>query len=175
MNKHEFEILFKSHYSALCAFAYKYLNDVTACEDIVQEVFFTLWNNESTKPIQSATSYLYVSVKNKCFNELKHQKVVEAHEKVIDLSSIFEMNFDDQIIEEETHCLIYNAIKSLPKKCSEVVLLSLKGFKNEEIAGELNVSINTIKTQKKIAYKQLRIKLKDVYVLTPFIIQQFLN
>ena len=41
-------------------------------------------------------------------------------------------------------------------------MLSIDGLKNQEIAEKLNISLNTVKTQKKIAYKRLKIKLKDV-------------
>jgi RNA polymerase sigma-70 factor (ECF subfamily) len=51
-------------------------------------------------------------------------------------------------------------IKLLPEASREIMILALNGLKNQEIADELNISINTVKTQKKIAYSKLKQKLE---------------
>ncbi|MBN1117989.1 MAG: RNA polymerase sigma-70 factor [Bacteroidales bacterium] len=175
LTKKDFEGLFKSFYPALCSFANKYINNHELSEDLVQDVFFSLWNNsEITTNIQSVKSYLYSSVRNKCLNEIKHNKIVDNHISD-ELSSISSTGFfHDHIIEEELHRMIHKAIKELPEKCAEIILLSIEGQKNNEIAETLNISVNTVKTQKKIAYQQLRIKLKYLYILSPIIFQKFL-
>ena len=48
----------------------------------------------------------------------------------------------------------------LPDSAQEIMILALNGMKNQEIADELNISINTVKTQKKIAYSKLKQKLE---------------
>ena len=68
-------------------------------------------------------------------------------------------------IQEETIRLIYEAIESLPENCKNIIDLSLKGLKNDAIAETLKISVNTVKTHKKTAYKILRIKLKDILPL----------
>ena len=40
------------------------------------------------------------------------------------------------------------------------MILALNGMKNQEIADELGVSINTVKTQKKICYAKLKDRLE---------------
>ena len=77
-NKDEgaFEIVFNSHYRALCGYARKYLDEVEAAEEIVQEVFVKFWEKcESIAPDSSIKSYLYRSVHNTCLNYIKHMKV----------------------------------------------------------------------------------------------------
>ena len=44
----------------------------------------------------------------------------------------------------------------MPNAAQDIMLLSLNGWKNQEIADELGVSINTVKTQKKIAYAKIK-------------------
>ena len=56
--------------------------------------------------------------------------------------------------------LCEKGLKTLPTKCREVVNLSMNGYKNKQISEELDISMNTVKTQKKIAYKKLRLFLK---------------
>jgi RNA polymerase sigma-70 factor (ECF subfamily) len=106
---------------------------------------------------------------------LKHNNIVGKHIKAELLEKESEIFFEDHVIEEETHRLFYQAIQELPEKCREIIMMSLEGLKNNEIAKELNISINTIKTQKRIAYNQLRIQLKDILAISPLILQYFFS
>jgi len=161
-----FENIFNSFFPALCSFATTYVHDHSVSEDVVQEVFIALWNNrENFNDPLSLKSFLYTSVRNKCLNFIKHQNVANKHLEASEKELESELVFFDHLIEEETHRLIYNAIDELPPHCKKILLLSLNGLTNPEIADQLNISINTVKTQKAIAYKQLRIKLKDLIVL----------
>lgn len=56
------------------------------------------------------------------------------------------------IIEEEVHREIIAAIDKLPPERRRVVELSMVGYSQEEIAEKLNISVNTVKTQKRKAY-----------------------
>ena len=53
----------------------------------------------------------------------------------------------------------YIEIKNLPESAQNIMMLALNGLKNNEIASELGISINTVKTQKKIAYTKLKNKI----------------
>jgi RNA polymerase sigma-70 factor (ECF subfamily) len=170
------EKLFVAYYPSLCSFAKHYLGDLQAAEDIVQEMFAALLNNpRKLREKESASAYLYSSVKNKCLNQIKHQHVTERF-KQSEIKDKEETSFySDHIIEEETHRRIYQAIDTLPVRCREVISLGLKGLKNNEIAEVLEISVNTVKTQKKIAYEQLRFHLKDIFILSPFLIHQLFH
>ena len=69
-----------------------------------------------------------------------------------------------EFVREETYRLLDEAIQKLPPKRRKIIQLYLKGYSNKEIAEYLNVSINTVKTQKIIAYKKIRIYV-DSHVL----------
>ena len=69
--------------------------------------------------------------------------------------------------------LLHEAIKTLPRQAEKVIILALNGYKNEEIAQELGVSVNTIKTQKKRAYHALREKLGNQFIA--IILCQFID
>jgi RNA polymerase sigma-70 factor (ECF subfamily) len=163
-NRQEFKKLFDSFYPALYLFAMRIVKDRFHAEDLVQEVFIKLWEKAGEfKTTSAARSYLYTSVRNKCLNHLEHNKVIKKHEELAQRTTVNSSGINNLIIEEETHRLIYKAINELPAQCKNVLLLSMNGLKNSEIAGELNITVNTVKTQKKIAYKQLRIKLQNIY------------
>src|SRR5690606_2079450 len=110
----------------------------------------------------STKVFLYKTVKHRCLNYIKHLAVKNVYAERKILERYDDNLFDRNYIKEETIRLIYEAIESLPTAAKNIIDLSLKGLKIEEIAQTLNISVNTVKTHKKTAYKILRIKLKDI-------------
>jgi RNA polymerase sigma-70 factor (ECF subfamily) len=77
-----------------------------------------------------------------------------------------EIFFRDNLVEEETYQIIFNAIRTLSPQAQRVIELSLDGLKNQEIANKLSISINTVKTIKLRAFAALRVELKDnIFIL----------
>ena len=74
--------------------------------------------------------------------------------------------FEETIIEEEVSSEVYEAIKDLSPQARKIVILSMNGLTNPEIAEDLQVSVNTVKTLKKVAYKKLRERLKGIHWIT---------
>ncbi len=156
-NRKAFRALFDLYFNALSAFGYKYVEDVHAVEDMVQEVFISFWEGREKFDHPGAVkAFLYTSVRNKCLNHLKHQAVKRKHEGALLYNLESDQFFESHVIEEETFNRLFAEIRNLPASSREIMLLSLNGLKNQEIADELQVSINTVKTQKKIAYAKIK-------------------
>ena len=169
-NKQDFKKLYVLFFPALYQFALKIVKDHLCAEDIVQEIFMNLWERGGEfNTIQKIKSFLYTSVKNKCLDHLEHEVVILKHREYSEGRAESDNATDYKIIEEETYRLLYNAIRELPPECRKILLLSMKGLQNAEIAQKMNVSVNTVKTQKKIAYKHLRLQLKDIYLIIGFL------
>ncbi|GET25340.1 RNA polymerase sigma-70 factor [Prolixibacter sp. NT017] len=160
--KSGFEILFKKHYSILCAYAYGFVTDYSLSEDIVQEVFFKLWTDK--KRITIATSvkaYLYQMVRNTALNYLKHKNVIRHYE----IANKDEINYvgeslDELLIGKELNAKIQAAIEKLPPERRKVFLLSrMDGLKYKEIAEKLEISIKTVENQMGKALSSLRTEL----------------
>lgn len=160
IEKQSFKLIFDRHYHALCAFSYRYLNDTASAEDMIQEVFVRFWelreNFENEKAIKA---FLFTSVRNNCLNYLKHQAVLKKHEEQLIYELETEHFFTNHIVEEEAFKQLYLEIEQLPEAAQKIMVLVLKGLKNKEIAEELGISENTVKTQKKISYSKLKKKL----------------
>ncbi len=151
--QHIFSVL----YPALCYFAEKYLNNPGDAEDVAQEAFIELWNQHGKfESLNHVKTFLYVTAKNKCLNILKHNLIKEkyAYDQAPDISEV--MVFEDHLIRAETIANIRFAVDNLPEKQKKITLFSIQGLTNREIADELNISLNTVKLQKKIAYRKLR-------------------
>jgi len=158
----DFRSIFDKYFPSLCVFANRFVNDEDLSKDMVQDVFLKVWNSvtefESEKSLKV---YLYLATKNTCFDYLKKEKR-KKHNGDLNTDQLRDDDFlnDDSvildIIREETYRQLEDAIKLLPEKAMEVVRLNLKSLTNQEIADELNISINTVKTHKLSAFKKLR-------------------
>lgn len=163
LDKKKFKSFYDLYFGALCSFGNRYVQDRFMVEDFVQEAFISLWKKRINFNHQLALkSFLYTTVRNKCLNHLKHQIVIKKQEEKL----IYELESDqavsNHIIEEETFNQLIQEIKDLPASSQKVMLLALNGLKNQEIATELEISVNTVKTQKKIAYSKLKNKIHPV-------------
>ena len=155
-----FREVFEHHFHALCAFGYRYLGDPPAVEDLVQEAFVAFWERRNGfDNAATIKSFLYTSVRNKCLNHLKHRAVQKKHESSLIYELESDQHFTRHVIEEETFRILLEEIRKLPEASKEIMILALNGLKNPEIADELGISVNTVNTQKKIAYAKLKNKL----------------
>jgi RNA polymerase sigma-70 factor (family 1) len=158
--KKAYHQVFEMYYKALCSFAYKYIADPSETQDIIQEVFISFWEHKKEfTHINSIRAFLYTSARNKCLNHLKHRLVRQKNEAGLIYELESEQFFTNHVIEEEVFNQLYQEIKSLPDASQKIMLLALKGLKNREIAEKLDISENTVKTQKKIAYAKIKDKM----------------
>ena len=160
----DFEDLFKSNYSRLCAYANLFLNDPDAAEDVVQEVFFKLWKNRAELEIQTnLKSYLFRAVRNGCMNLIEHIQVRDSY-KVVNEEDIkeAESRYIDEAIVSELEEKIRETIDQLPTERRKIFIMSrFDGLKYREIADQLGISVKTVENQMYQALKFLRDNLVD--------------
>lgn len=175
-NKAAFDSLFRLYYQDLCRYALFLSCSADDAEEIVQDMFFKLWQNHKNINIPVAVkSYLYASVKNAVLNIIKHEKVKAAYIKE---KQIQEYNLDSSEIMENAESLsnISNAIEQLPQKRREIfILCKLDGLKYKEIAEKLDISIKTVENQMGEALRFLREKLSDKEFILFIILTYFLT
>ena len=74
-NLNAFEQFFEFYYPKLMGLACRFVDEEEA-KDLVQDVFVDFWERKHNLDMTNISSYLSKSVKNKCFNKIKHQEVV---------------------------------------------------------------------------------------------------
>lgn len=173
--KHEekFKSLFREYFSSLCIFAYRYLSDTELSKDVVHDVFAGLWESpERLEQLLNEKSYLYTLVRNHCLDVLRKQSVRKKFSATVEFAPKTSEEYPDlEALREETYRQLDFAINQLPKRSREILRLKMSGLKNEEIARQLNLSVNTVNTLKTNAYKFLRAFLKGkslIYFLLLF-------
>ncbi len=156
-----FRGIFEKYHARLYYFAVSLLTADQSAEDAVQEAFVKLWQKkEQFHDLNAVKSFLYIAVKNRCLNISKHNKIVRKYSGLLPPGDAGEDGMD-YIIEAEVLENIHQALQQLPAGCRNVLQLSyFEEMKNKDIADHLQVSINTVKTQKKRALHLLRAILK---------------
>jgi RNA polymerase sigma-70 factor (ECF subfamily) len=141
--------------------ALKLIKDEDEAEDIIHELFITLWIKAPELNFSTPLdAYLYRSVKNRVFNALQHQKVKTAHlESLQAYIDAGHWETDEAIQAAELALQIEKEVNRMPKKMREVFELSRKAnLSHKEIADELGISDKTVKKQINNAIKILRVK-----------------
>ena len=171
-NEDAFKYIYKQHYVLLCRFANQMLADAALAEEIVDDAIFYLWEHRSDIEIEySIRAYLMRAVRNRCLNELNS---LRRREELL-VSSFFlpeNMEFLDRVfvdpclhstfpaiylLEQELESELIRNIEELPLECRTVFKKNrFEQKKYEEIAIELNISVNTVKYHMKKALSCLQ-------------------
>jgi len=158
----DFKAVFQLLNAPLCLYAQKITTSLQEAEDLVGEVFLQCWSRgqvfEST---DHARFFLYRAVRNAALNRIKALGRAEGKHQAASLFlQMSEQSHLERIIHSEYLALIYREIDSLPTQQRKVMLLSLKEEKKlQDIAQELNLSLQTVKNCKTRAMARLRIQL----------------
>ena len=162
-----FEQMFKTHFNRLHAYAFTILRDEIQAEEMVQQVFFKLWErNENLSLTGSISSYLYRAVHNESLNYIKHQKVRSNHQLNVAYSMKNEVEHPaKKIMASELEKKIHSALNELPEQCRTIFQMSrFDELKYREIADKLGISVKTVESQMSKALRLLRVKLVDFLI-----------
>ena len=154
--KDEFEILFKENYNKLYVFAYNYLNDKEISEDVVNDAFEYVWRNYDNLKNNSLVPVLFQQVRQRSFNYLRHNKIVEKYASVF-IYTTSELEDTQENDDDERINRIMMIINTLPPKTRKVLEeCYFNQKKYSEVAQMLNISTNTVKKHIMKALSSLR-------------------
>jgi RNA polymerase sigma-70 factor (ECF subfamily) len=154
-----FEQIHKDMYDSLCLYGEKIIPETDTVEDVVHEAFIALWDKrKELDNIFRVKAYLYTIVRNKLLTHKRLKKTVPLEHTQIEVE---DNELDLQVLKEETFKILRDAISTLPERTQLVLQYKMNGYTNNEIAAELDISINTVKTLQRAGYSKLREKLKE--------------
>lgn len=161
-----FEALFNSYYQALVGYGRTIMKDQDEAEDIVQQVFVSVWEKRSGLVVHTSfRAMLYKAVYNSCLNRIKHGEVRRGYAKEVIMTS--SSSFSQQDVQyKELQKRINDAIDQLPEQCAKIFKMSrFEELKYQEIADKLSLSIKTVENQMGKALKLMRENMKDYLML----------
>ena len=161
-----YQELFHSQYNDLCNYAYSFLKDDAAAEDVVQETFIKLWEkHRELISIPNIKAYLFRAVRNNSISALRKLNTEEAGNKGFEWMADIAEDPNVQEIENARpyyEQLIYEAIANLPPQCREVfTCCRINGMTHQQTAAKLGLSSKTVENYMGRALKLLRKSLQQ--------------
>ena len=155
----QFESLFRSSYVSLVRYAKTLIKDHDTAEEIVQDLFFKLWQDREKLNIESSLNgYLFRSVHNRCLHHIEHSRVVERHAaEILNQQTEDQESPSDILNYKELQEKVARILEKLPDRCGKIFTMSrFDGLKYTEIAEKLSVSIKTVEANMGRALKEFR-------------------
>lgn len=157
INEKTFKDTYNDYFEIICRFLNYYTRDYQTIEEVVQDVFVTLWEEYEGKDIQYIKTFLYNSARNRMLNYLRDK---ENHTVLLEKWARIELEKSkavDCVDRELFYRLLQAAVESLPEKCREIFVLSREEqLSYKEIARVKEISVKTVENQMGIALKKIR-------------------
>jgi RNA polymerase sigma-70 factor (family 1) len=163
-DKKAFEAIYDRYAQSLFRYVYNHTRIKEVSEEIVQEIFVSLWTKREDLNIESLNAYLYRASKYQVLSYIRSDKVRKkyAAEFVLFLAGRHDNSLEEFMNVNDLQIMIEGAISKLPERCQTVFRLSR--FENasiQEIAERLNISTGTVENYLSQALKHLRSSLGD--------------
>ena len=168
-----FDLLFNRYYTGLCVYSDSLTGDRQVSEDLVQDVFVTVWMKRNELDFNEKMGpYLRKSAHNACLQHLRRQRVEGKYSALIqaklteaELISYSQTVVDvDPVETNEIAALYRQTLYQLPDQTREIFLLSReKGMKYSEIAIQMGVSVKSVEYHIGKALEMFRKNLKDYW------------
>jgi RNA polymerase sigma-70 factor (ECF subfamily) len=155
--------LFASWSAPMYYYAMKITGDQDLSKDVIQESFIAFWNKRASfDNTVSVKAFLYATIK---YQVCKHSRDASIHKRLLAGLPAEAGETDNLIIVAEVNRQVREAVAGLPGQTRGVIERSMNGMKTGEIARDMDISINTVKTLKKNGYKTLRARLGHLQFL----------
>ena len=150
--------------------AFRKVNSREAAEEIVQDLFATLWHKRETAEIQKLKEYLSSAIKYRVINLIKNRLTHDgfiAYSRM--LASEADYKTEHDLAASDLSGALNRGLAQLPGHTRKIFQLSRMEHQTvPEIAFRLRVSTKTVEYHLTKALKMLRVSLKDFLVLVIF-------
>lgn len=164
-DEHAFRELYQRYWKKLFTTACHKLKSKEAAEEIVQNIFVSLWEKRATLQIENLENYLYIAVKYKVINYVASLMVREAGQKQL-AGNTADESTEATIMINDLHAAIQQALTQLPAKTREVFTMSrFEKYTVREIARHMNLTEKAVEYHITQSLKLLRVSLKDYMVV----------
>ena len=160
-----FEILYWRYFSKLYGAAYKRLQNRELCEEVVQELFVSLWERRQNLPIENIENYLFTAIKYLVLAQFKNDSHYQKYAATIPQNENGGNATEETVVFNELNDAYLRALLTIPERCREVFLLKRSGLSQKAISEKLDISEKTVENQITKALKILRSSLTDYTAL----------
>ena len=159
-----FTELYDRFWQKLFAMAYCRLKEIETAEDIVHDVFASLWANRQEITIESLDNYLATAVKYMVLDKIKKKERERLYKNEFNQSHVVEMTVESSLHYKRILETVNREVNRLPERCRLVFNYSRnENMPVKQIAEKLNISTSTVENQINKALKQLKLASKAFF------------
>lgn len=162
LDKEVFCQIYLQYHGPLCQLAERMVGDANESQDIVEDVFLKLWEKKRHfNDYDHVKAFLYRSIRNSCLDTLKKTKrALARHIHFTDTYCYATEDYLAAVTHTEVIAQLYGAIADLSAQAAEVIRKTyIEGKSNQEVAEEMQLSMQTVKNHKYRGLSILRRKL----------------
>ena len=164
-DKVAFEQIYRRYWAPLYNAAYKRLPEKEKCQDIIQNVFMSLWTRREEVVVENPSGYLHTAVRFQVLKYISRQSQGGFLTETFQNDLISPLKSDSELLEKEAKCLIAYFIAALPRKRRDIFVMHyFEGLSTAKIATNLQISQKTVQNQLTTASHALRLKLTHIFV-----------
>ena len=151
-------------------------NDPVIAEEIIQNVFISLWHNRNSSEIRQLKNYLYVALNYGCINNVKRQIVAKRYfEYKKDAYVAYSNSTEEAFALKELSSKIDEGIGFLPEKTGKMFRMSrYKKRSVKEISDYFGLTEKAVEYHITLSIKKLRILLKDYILVFIWVLIKFI-
>ncbi|REA64352.1 RNA polymerase sigma-70 factor [Dyadobacter luteus] len=151
-----FEVIYRKYWKHLYDFAFLKTNDADVAEDVVQDLFVTIWEKRKSLHIKNLRAYLFSATRNRVIDHYKEKIFSE----IDNIEPVAEPEY--ALFLEELETITQNSIARLPEKTKRIFLLSrFEGKTVREISSDLDLPERTVEYHITQALRTLKVLLKE--------------
>ena len=170
-NERAFKLIYYTYWYGIYTTAKRYTKSVVVAEDVVQEIFATLWSDRvKFTGVLHLEYYLITMTKNLTYRTIRKVVVEEAaRHSMMEQTPSTESEVEDLLLDQQYEEIVQQAVGLLPSQQKQVFQLpKLEGLSHKDIATHMNISHLTVKAHMAKALRFIRHYLQphmDTYVL----------
>jgi RNA polymerase sigma-70 factor (family 1) len=158
-----FNKLFDKYWISVYKTGYKYLRDKETCQEIVHDIFLSLWNRRHDLVIDSFPAFLLTAARYQIYSRKKLKRFMFDSTSELAADPHASNDADIRIRQTELNNRLQLTLLGLPNRCQEIFRMSrFECLSNDEIALQLGISKRTVENQLTMALRHIRSHLKDI-------------
>jgi len=156
-----YEAIYNEYWPRLYGYVYNRLKSKEVAEEIIQEVFFSLWKKHKELQLtHSLSAYLFTAVKYQLLNYLKSDRIRRIYISNLAPGEQSDNSNEEHIAATDLKNTMEKEVSRLPEKCQQVFRMSRhEHLSITDIANTLNISHKTVENHLTKALRQLRMVL----------------
>jgi RNA polymerase sigma-70 factor (ECF subfamily) len=162
-----FEEIYQRYWKQLYSISFKGIRSREIAEEIVQDIFTSLWEKKDVNCIENLAAYLQTAAKYKVINHIHREMTKRVYMKTFqEAPKQYANPTEDLVLLDDLNDALEREIKKLPEKRQLIFKLHRQQHLSmKQVASQLGISEKTVENQLSKAVKVLRLSLRHFLIL----------